>query len=533
MPSTPTLLYHILADALRHSKAFEGDLGELDSILQHASRHIGFEITLNDLWQICRQATALLYESFATLEKDCIPNRVHTFLAYWLSNGGIVVTTNYDRLIEREWGKIGQPIQSRFREEGANSFAGWQKDLARGSCLFKIHGSLDDPESCLGALEHVGTQLAGHRAELLAEIVRTRPLCFVGWRGVDPDIPPFLNQAWSTRDPSLPVFWMHHEGVPAGSLSLEKAIQGTPQSIRPYASNKPILTDADRAFGEMLDWVGHCSAPNPDKPVARFDFSDTVAHCSRSGVTRMVGIALRRAGQYDTAVKILDAALELSGAPEERALILQEMALLQQQRTGKNTDKSRMYLSRAREALGAKPDPWLLVNIDFGLLSMTIVALKLRPWLLFMLPKLFRKYQCDIDYLQQETMDKESVALHTSMRNLYLGRFRYKTLGWLAVGIQPLADWILEPFHLARASISEAKDIDLHGRIDVLAYRAITLAQLHRCQEARQDLLEIDRFIAVLNDDARSRHWKKQRSEIERRCQLFDRCASQKNDINQ
>ncbi|MDP2776272.1 MAG: SIR2 family protein, partial [Anaerolineales bacterium] len=209
MPRTPSLLYHLLLQALSSSGKFDLQRDTLQATLKEISSHIGFEFTLIDFWQICRQATVLLYESFADLEKICTPNRVHSFIAHWLSTGGTVITTNYDRLIESEWAKTGKSIQSRYREEGTNSFLGWQEDLRQGGCLFKIHGSLDDPDSCLGALEHVGTQLTGNRAQLLEEIIRTRPLCFVGWQGVDPDIPPLLHALVDKRDTSLPTFWIH------------------------------------------------------------------------------------------------------------------------------------------------------------------------------------------------------------------------------------------------------------------------------------------------------------------------------------
>ena len=157
MPSTSTLLYNLLQQALSLSGKFNSDQGDLSATLKDISSSIGFEITLNDFWQICRKATGLLYQSFSDLEEKCIPNRVHSFLGYWLSTGGTVITTNYDRLIECEWAKTDSAIQTIYREEGLNSFEEWEKDLARGGTLFKIHGSLDGPDSCLGALEHVGT----------------------------------------------------------------------------------------------------------------------------------------------------------------------------------------------------------------------------------------------------------------------------------------------------------------------------------------------------------------------------------------
>lgn len=516
MPGTPALLHQLLLEAITISGAFAGKHDEIAPILKAAGNHIGFEITLNDFWQICRQATTLLFKSFADIESGCTTNHVHAFLAHWLSTGGTVLTTNYDRLIEREWLKTGQLSKSRYQEE---DFIHWQDDLDMGGCLFKIHGSLDVLESCLGVLEHVGTKLTGQRAELLKHVVRTRPLCFVGWRGVDPDIPPLLQETLQERDALLPIFWIHYEGNPPGSITVESAIEGCSAPIRLYASANPILTEADRAFGDFLGLAGIRSQPNPERQTATLDFSEAISICSRSGLARMAGITLRRIGQYALSVEALSIALELAGTPEERSAAMQEISLAQQQTTGRDTARARTFLQQAREALSDTPDPHLQANIDFGLLSMTIVNLNSRPWLLLRLPRLFRQYRRDIGILRRETTDRESVALHESLLSLYLGRLRFKLLGWLGVIVHPLARWILSPFDTAYATIGEAKDINLHARVDVLAYRAVALANLQLCENARREIPEIDRLIAILNDHARELHWIKQRSVIENHCQ--------------
>jgi len=102
MPSTPNLLQWILLDALKRVVEFEIEGSDLAGAITDISDSIGFEITLNDLWQTCREATILLYRSLAEYEQRCTPNQVHSLLAYWLTTGGIVLTTNYDCLIERE-----------------------------------------------------------------------------------------------------------------------------------------------------------------------------------------------------------------------------------------------------------------------------------------------------------------------------------------------------------------------------------------------------------------------------------------------
>lgn len=520
MPSTPNLIYQLLLDSLTYSEAFDGEFEIYKRTLKEISTKLGFEITLNDFWQICREATASLYTAFAELETKCSPNRVHSFLAHWLNISGTVVTTNYDRLVEHECTNISNSAKVFYQENGSNSFATWRENLQKGGCLFKIHGSLDEPSSCLGALEHVGTQLTGSRAELLTEIIKSRPLCFVGWRGADPDIPPLIKGALEARNPSLPIFWIHYEGDPPGSLTLGKSIDGMSELVKPLAVQNPILTDADRAFDEMLGWLGIERKPNRSREPLDFDFRNSVSKCTKTGVTRMVGIALRRGRKFDAAEQVLNAAFSLAKTNEEQSAALQELSLLHQQIGGRKTDKSRRYLSKARKTLENQPDPWQRLNADFGILSQSIVALKNRPWLLLRIPGLFRQYRQDIDLFRQETTDQETAALHESLYHLYQGRLRFKVFGFVAVTkvLSPLINWIIAPFDIARSTIVSAKDISIHSRIDILAYRAVALAHLGRCDDAKAEMTEIERLIAIFNDGARTEHWGNQKREIEKLC---------------
>lgn len=527
MPGAPALISQLFHDALKRARhpALESD--EIKGAVKEISKTLGFEITLNDFWQICRESMPLLFDSLAELEKGCFPNRVHSFLAHWLSTGGIVVTTNYDRLIERDLKGKSPFVQCRYQEEGLNSFTNWQEDLGRGRCLFKIHGSLKDSFSCLGALEHVGTQLIGHKAELLTEIVRSRPLCFVGWRGVDPDVPLLLHNELDKRNTSLPVFWVHYEGTEDEPVSLKEAIEKVPVYIKPYAEDNPILTEADRAFAKMLCEVSIASKPNSERQGSPLGFADSVNLCSRSGVARMVGIALRRARKLDESLCVFNVARELASSPQEESAALQEQALLLQQRTGRETAQSRTLLVQARKELKLNQDPWLRANIEFGIMSMTIINLPTKPWLIVRVPLLFLQYKKAIQLLRQKTTDNKSLALHEALFNLFLGRFRFILFRRLAVRAKIIANWIIQPLDFARSRIAEAEDIHLHSIVDVLAYRAVILAHLGKRQKAREDISEIDRLVDILvgtvEDNARKTYWREQKRSIERLCSYKNR----------
>lgn len=525
MPGAQALINRLLVDALNYSVINQQNRDKILPALQEVSWRIGFEITLNEFWQICRDNVVKIFEALANLEKQCNTNNVHKFLAYWLTSGGTVLTTNYDCLIEKEGNQsFDESIPSRYRETGHDSFDHWREDLNQGGRLFKLHGSLEAPESCLGALEHVGTNLNGKKAELLKYIVCSRPLCFVGWSGKDPDIPPVLQESLEQRSRSLPIFWLHYEeGKDNGPASLRATIDRVSPQTRFFAKDNPILTEADRALkGVLTKWLNITAKESHSRPNVVLDFSDVVNECSRSGMLRMVGIALRKGNKHKEAARAFEAAKQKAQSAAEKAAAMQEKALLHQQKEGGETKISRNILNKARESMKQDKDPWQNVNISFGMLSMTITNLPSKPWLLFKIPGLFRKYRASIEKLRNETADKESITLHEALLHLYKGRLRYKMFGWLAMLVPVIGDWIIKPFDTAKVYITKAGDIHISSEIQVLAYRAIVLARLGRCRKLTDEISEIDRLVSIslgtIKDNAEITHWQKQKREIKRRC---------------
>ena len=520
MPLAGAIMSRLLLDALDRTGRFPKDDGGRTDSLGPVAGRLGFEITLNDLWQICRESVYGVFGALATLEARCAPNRAHAFLAYWLSTGGIVLTTNYDRLVEREWIKVASVPAVRYRMMGMDSFGTWQDDLKHGHCLFKLHGSLDDPRSCLGALEHVRTRLIGDRAELIEGIIRERPVCFVGWRGADPDIPPLLGELADRGSVAGPVFWVHYDGRHSGLRTLEGALQDVPERLSRLASDRPMLTEADAFFGELLSWLGLSQTQNPWREAEEPDFDLAVASCPRSGLARFAGIVLRRGGVFGLSSEALEAARDLASTPGERAAATQEIALLTSVSKGETARADVVALvGEAAHELEATSDLQLMLNVDFGLLSNTMLLAKTRPWVLVRLPGLFREYGRHIEELRQASVSEESVSLHVALLNLYLGRLRLGLFGWLGAGLGWVATWIVQPFEIARLEIVKAGDIHVHSSIDVLSYKALAAARLGRCDQALIDMPEIERLIKLLGDEARTLHWEEQKAELRQRCQ--------------
>lgn len=534
MPLVPDLLETLLIDAFQrsapskaHSNAFL-----LDAI-KRASRVLGFEMTLNSLWNSCPEAIRQLFQSLAHFEeKECFPNHAHKFLARWLTAGGIVLTTNYDRLIERAASDEFIDLLVRYTEAaGPASFERWREDLLQGRCLFKVHGSFTAPESCLGALEQVGTTITGNRAELLTAVAQQRPLCFIGWRGIDPDIPLLLMEVLSKKD-STPVIWVHYEGRgrerPNG---LTQCLNGVPEHLRGIAGAQPLISDADRLFAEMGRWFGlgidqaisKQQRVSVSSPLSKRKFSQPLGMCTHTYLARFVGTALVHAREFEAALEILEVAHQLAKSPAEFAAATQEMSLALWAQGGEgNQQKSRTLLKRAQRELEQTQDIITKLNVDFGRLSMTVVVSRRKPWLLLRLPHLFREYATDIDkfrvaaYGQQ---DRRKLALHEALFHLYLGKLRLQLVSWMGPLARLPASWVLKPFTIARARIDDAGDIHIHSRIDVLSDRSLALARFGFCGEAWRDIPEVKRLCSIFADQPRTKHFfEDQLPKLEKMC---------------
>ena len=524
MPLVPDLLKVLLMDALKSSapdKA-ESDTPVLEAI-KRASQMLGFEITLNSLWDSCPDAIKQLFHSLADFEeKWCFPNNAHKFLERWLSTSGVVLTTNYDRLIERTAADEAKDLLIRYTEAvGHASFEHWREDLFQGKCLFKVHGSFAEPESCLGALEQVGTKISGKRGELLAAIAEERPICFIGWRGVDPDVPLLLTEILSKKD-SVPVIWVHYEGgdkkQPKG---LAQCLSGVPEPLRKIADTHPLITDADRLFAEMGRWLGWGIDPaineQQEIPLASPSmipqFSQSLDICTRTYLARFVGTALRHAREFEAALEILEVAHTLAKSPGESSAALSEKSLTLWAQGHDSQQQARTLLKRTHSKYR---------QASFGMLSMTVVASRRRPWLLLRLPHLFRGYALYIDELRASAYNLQGerrVALHEALFHLYLGKLRLQLVSWIGSLARPLASWVLEPFNIARARIDDAGDIHIHSRIDVLSGRSLALARFGFCEEAWRDIPEVKRLCGILADQPRTKHFfENQLPKLEQMC---------------
>ena len=125
------------------------------------------------------------------------PNPNHFLLAQVLNQGGWVFTTNYDNLIEKACDRLSIHVQDKicYNETHFEEFRKRHRDVGDvpGGYLFKLHGTIEDFESILATLRHVGKGLALSKTHILKYFLKNFSFCFMGYSCQDDfDILPVL-----------------------------------------------------------------------------------------------------------------------------------------------------------------------------------------------------------------------------------------------------------------------------------------------------------------------------------------------------
>jgi NAD-dependent SIR2 family protein deacetylase len=510
LPGSGALIRTLLAAGLRHAtKLSDFIYQQIHGHLSDAAAQLGFEETLDQLWFIHEPAIPHLFQQFLMLEETSHSNNMHLALAHWLALGGTVITTNYDRLIERA---APSPVSVRFRDMPPRHFVEWQSDLVKGGVLFKLHGSLEEENTCLGALEQVRTELTGPRARLVKEVVSKRPMCVIGWSGRDPDIPPVVLRALQNRPADLPLIWVHWHGEPPGSINLEQACSSIPLPLRRIAQQFPVSIDAETLGKALLKGWNVPALSLPPQSTKDPDLDVLFAECSSSGASRFVGIALRQAGRdFDIPAEvILQHTRRQATTRAELVATIQEHAHVAFARgTFRDHCRGRLLLSSAGRLAPQDPD------VCFGLVSMTFA---IRPLLAWTLPRLLRQYERSIVRMRNSGESLERVHIHEAQLALYRGRIREWLLGAISARTGIGKRWILEPYDRAHTLIYRARDAAVHSRIDLLMYRALAYAHLGECGKAAADVPEIARLVSILSDRGVHSHWQDRLQELHHKC---------------
>lgn len=134
------------------------------------------------------------------------PNSDHLFLATALAAGNHVITTNFDRLIERAGTRLGVLFNRYVSSLSVRK--------ATAGTLFKVHGSIDSSHSLAVTIDQIGLGLNSQRNSMLKALTRRRTVLVLGYSGYDQlDIMPALATCAYTR-----LIWISHDSSAASPV---------------------------------------------------------------------------------------------------------------------------------------------------------------------------------------------------------------------------------------------------------------------------------------------------------------------------
>jgi len=186
-------------------------------ILMHTLRQSGLdpELRVLDCYDACGQ-----------------PNYNHFVLADLIRQGAVVITTNFDRLIEIAWTRLSMADGKKLQVAAFDGDFPREGVVPEGPpTLWKIHGSLSvdgrDTRASVQAtmVSVLSIAKTGAKRAFLEEVLRSRDLLVVGYSGYDDlDLVPVLADTHSDRS----LFWIDHvSGQADWKVSTAEELQAT------------------------------------------------------------------------------------------------------------------------------------------------------------------------------------------------------------------------------------------------------------------------------------------------------------------
>ncbi|MFX0092510.1 MAG: tetratricopeptide repeat protein, partial [Candidatus Hodarchaeota archaeon] len=155
-------------------------------------------------------------------EQSTQPNIIHKFLAQQLADGHVVLTTNFDSLIERAVGLKNDALRVIITRQDFEKYSNPKENIEKGVlAVYKLHGSLKNPktgedtqESVITTLDSLGKYKEGEvftvetsKRDLFERIGHNRSLIVMGYSGGDDfDIVPTLLHIQGLKR----VIWISH-----------------------------------------------------------------------------------------------------------------------------------------------------------------------------------------------------------------------------------------------------------------------------------------------------------------------------------
>jgi tetratricopeptide (TPR) repeat protein len=173
-----------------------------------------FQILYNILGERALTPMEILNPTTLNSEEELVaPNLMHFFLARMILKGHVVLTSNFDNLIERAFEKMTDGKKPEVAIYDMDFLNLCDRLDSRTGCLVKIHGSFltpsgkDAKDSIVATLQQVEREFPSSKRTVLKKIVAKHDLLVMGYSGRDDfDVYPFLLEPPSNRR----IWWIRH-----------------------------------------------------------------------------------------------------------------------------------------------------------------------------------------------------------------------------------------------------------------------------------------------------------------------------------
>ena len=193
------------------------------TLLREAVKRATLEEVCGVIQHEFEEKRRLIAKMAQSLDSDeIIANRNHRFLARALHDGHLVVTTNYDAMVERAYHDLygsafpiericyDSPTFERFLRQSPTP--AFKRGIDELGWLLKLHGafhlgSKDKSYSVMTTLDRVGKGLPPTAQEALIQVLENCPLVVLGYGCMDIDI---VHPVLIGISSSQPIWWIKH-----------------------------------------------------------------------------------------------------------------------------------------------------------------------------------------------------------------------------------------------------------------------------------------------------------------------------------
>lgn len=186
-----------------------------NKIIENVRPEMFFQVMYNIIGNRALVSLGILDPSTLNSEEELVsPNSLHFFLAGMLLKGHIILTTNFDDLIERAHEYITHGTKPKvviYDEDFQNLYV--ESDSLKTGCLIKIHGSFLTPDgkdcrdSIIAILQQVQKEFPKSKGKIIEKLIAEHDLIVMGYSGRDDfDLYQYLLKPPSDRC----IWWIKH-----------------------------------------------------------------------------------------------------------------------------------------------------------------------------------------------------------------------------------------------------------------------------------------------------------------------------------